>query len=55
MPARPQPETLGSRFVHTARRRWSSFCVADAIPTLGPGKVDLRAVRQLAAERSVAS
>ena len=26
--------------------------VVDAIPTLGTGKVDLRAVRQLAAERS---
>jgi hypothetical protein len=26
--------------------------VVDAIPTLGTGKVDLRGVRQLAAERS---
>jgi acyl-[acyl-carrier-protein]-phospholipid O-acyltransferase/long-chain-fatty-acid--[acyl-carrier-protein] ligase len=24
------PETLGSRFVRTAKRRWSSFCIADS-------------------------
>ena len=28
---RPSPhDTLGSRFVHTAKRRWSSFCMADS-------------------------
>src|SRR5712691_3307808 len=24
------PETLGSRFVRTAKRQWSSFCMADS-------------------------
>jgi acyl-[acyl-carrier-protein]-phospholipid O-acyltransferase/long-chain-fatty-acid--[acyl-carrier-protein] ligase len=24
------PDTLGSRFLRTARRRWSSFCMADS-------------------------
>jgi acyl-[acyl-carrier-protein]-phospholipid O-acyltransferase/long-chain-fatty-acid--[acyl-carrier-protein] ligase len=30
MPVRPRGDTLGSRFLHTAKRNWSSFCVADS-------------------------
>jgi acyl-[acyl-carrier-protein]-phospholipid O-acyltransferase/long-chain-fatty-acid--[acyl-carrier-protein] ligase len=30
MPPRPPLDTLASRFVRTAKRRWSSFCLADS-------------------------
>ena len=30
MPPLPASDTLGSRFIRTAKRRWSSFCMADS-------------------------
>jgi acyl-[acyl-carrier-protein]-phospholipid O-acyltransferase/long-chain-fatty-acid--[acyl-carrier-protein] ligase len=30
MPVRREGDTLGSRFLRTARRQWSSFCMADS-------------------------
>ena len=30
MPIRPGGDTLGSRFLRTAKRRWSSLCMADS-------------------------
>ena len=30
MPVRPRGDTLGSRFLHTAKRNWSSFGIADS-------------------------
>ena len=55
MPAAADASTLGSRFLHTAKRRWSAFAIADSTGreltfgrTLVGSLLLARAIRRLA-------